>query len=217
MNALDYAQQRYTCKAYDSQKKIDQHTFEQLLECLRLTPSSINIQPWQYLIATSDDAKHRITQAMQGHNAHNIAKVQDASHVLVFCGYRTLEQAHLDKVLLAEKNAGRFLDDESFKKRKQLCQLYIQEYANAPEVLSTWIKEQLHIALGQLLLSAQIIGVQATAIGGFDPVLLDESLGLPNKNLNSVMIVSLGYASDNDFNRQLPKARLAPQEIFHYL
>lgn len=217
MNALDYSKQRYTCKAYDSNKKIDPRTFAMLLECLRLAPSSINIQPWQYLIATSDRAKAHIASAMQGQNAHNIPKVLQASHILVFCGYRTLDETHLAKVLLDEKAVGRLADDESFANRKALCQFYLQQYANQPSQLFAWIKEQLFIALGHFLLCAEMAGVQATAISGFNPDVLDNELALADKNLGSVIVVALGYASDQDFNRHLHKSRLAFQNIFYNL
>ncbi|WP_084260737.1 nitroreductase family protein [Moraxella ovis] len=39
------AQSRYTCKAYDPTKRIDDTTLDHILQALRLAPSSINIQP----------------------------------------------------------------------------------------------------------------------------------------------------------------------------
>lgn len=52
MDLLKIAQTRYTTKAYDPNKKIPAEQFERLLEILRLTPSSINIQPWHFLLPT---------------------------------------------------------------------------------------------------------------------------------------------------------------------
>jgi nitroreductase/dihydropteridine reductase len=48
MDLLNLAQQRYTTKAYDPNKKIPQDQIDLLLEVLRLAPSSINIQPWHF-------------------------------------------------------------------------------------------------------------------------------------------------------------------------
>lgn len=214
MNALDIAKNRYTCKAYDKYKKIDQATLQTLLECLRLSPSSINIQPWRFLVASTDNAKQRISKSMIGSDTHNVAKVLNASHVLVFCRYIQLNQAHLDKVLLAEQQAERFSSQESFDKRKALCQDYLKHYSSCPQNLTQWMTEQVFIALGHFLLSAQMLGVQATAIGGFNSSLLDKELGLDAKNLSSVVVVALGYASADDINQHLPKARLDSQDIF---
>ncbi len=50
MDLLNVSKTRYTTKAYDASKKIPQEQFERLLQILRLTPSSINIQPWHFLL-----------------------------------------------------------------------------------------------------------------------------------------------------------------------
>lgn len=47
MDVLNATQMRYTTKAYDASKNSD-HQFQRLLEILRLTPSSVNIQPWHF-------------------------------------------------------------------------------------------------------------------------------------------------------------------------
>ena len=36
---------------YDSEKKIPQEKIKKLLEILRFTPSSVNIQPWHFVVA----------------------------------------------------------------------------------------------------------------------------------------------------------------------
>ena len=57
MDSLNTAKTRYTTKAYDASKKIPKEQFEKLLEILRFSPSSVNIQPWHFLIAETDEAK----------------------------------------------------------------------------------------------------------------------------------------------------------------
>ena len=48
MNFLSLMQNRYTTKYYDPNKKISKDDIDSLLECLRLTPSSVNCQPWHF-------------------------------------------------------------------------------------------------------------------------------------------------------------------------
>ncbi len=48
MNILALIQKRYTAKKYNAHKAIPQEKIEELKEILRLTPSSINIQPWKF-------------------------------------------------------------------------------------------------------------------------------------------------------------------------
>ena len=71
MDLLKITQTRYTTKAYDPSKKIPAEQFERLLEILRLTPSSINIQPWHFFIADHDAPKQRIPKAFAATYASN--------------------------------------------------------------------------------------------------------------------------------------------------
>lgn len=70
MDVLNATQMRYTTKAYDASKKIPDHQFQRLLEILRLTPSSVNIQPWHFLIADNIEAKTRIAKGLTGRYAY---------------------------------------------------------------------------------------------------------------------------------------------------
>lgn len=62
-----------------------------------------------------------------------------------------------------------------------------------------------------------MLGIDATPIGGYDAQVLDDLLDLPAQNLKSSVLVSLGYASDDDGNKTLPKARLAMDDVVKFL
>lgn len=53
---------RYTTKRYDASKKVAQADLEVLCEALRLSASSINSQPWRFVVIESDAAKERMNQ-----------------------------------------------------------------------------------------------------------------------------------------------------------
>ena len=59
--------------------------------------------------------------------------------------------------------------------------------------------------------------IDATPIEGFDPKILNEELGLRENGLTSVVLVALGYRSEEDFNAKLAKSRLPAEEIFSEL
>ncbi|MGB8808325.1 MAG: nitroreductase family protein, partial [Acinetobacter calcoaceticus] len=85
MDLLNSVKSRYTTKAYDSEKKIPQEKINKLLEILRFSPSSVNIQPWHFFVADNLAAKERIAKALTGKYAYNGPKVLESSHTLVFC------------------------------------------------------------------------------------------------------------------------------------
>ena len=48
-----YARKRHTTKAYDPNRRIPDETVDKLKELLRFSPSSTNIQPWHFVIAST--------------------------------------------------------------------------------------------------------------------------------------------------------------------
>ncbi|MEG9476176.1 oxygen-insensitive NAD(P)H nitroreductase [Mannheimia sp. HC-2023] len=215
MNALTLAQQRYTTKAYDPAKKIPAETVERIIEILRLTPSSTNVQPWHFVLAESEQAKTRIAKSMLGTDDYNIPKVMNASHIIVLCSVNDVTPEHLEKVTDCEVAAGRYSQAD----RKRLSSArrdYVALYRSQGKI-PMWVENQTHIALGQLLWAAAMEGVDSTAIGGYQFDVLDAELGLAEKGLHSSVIVTLGYRAEDDPNVSKPKARLPLSQILTVL
>ncbi|MCU4535594.1 oxygen-insensitive NAD(P)H nitroreductase [Acinetobacter bereziniae] len=213
MDLLTVAKTRYTTKAYDATMKIPQEQFERLVEILRLTPSSINIQPWHFFIAEHDLAKQRIAKALVGKYAYNAPKVLDSSHTILFCTKADISEQHLADLLQQDDLSGRFKDEKAKQGQKESRSGYVSYYRNEKGDIQRWAENQTFIALGQMLLAAGIEGIDATPIGGFDEAILTEELGLTEKNLIPSVIMTLGYRSDVDFNAKLPKSRLAQKDV----
>lgn len=212
-NALQWAKKRYTCKAYDASRKIDSLKMKRILSALHLAPSSVNIQPWHFLVCAQDESKARIARAMPGDYAYNRAKVEDASHVVILCTRYEISKAHIDAVDYAEAEAGRiaFSDLKNSPRHRFFANNHFSE-----EALFHWAECQTFIALGQLLWAANLEEVDATVIGGFDKQILDEMFALSEQGLRSSVLCSLGYRHEKEMNHQLPKSRLPESEIFSF-
>lgn len=214
MDLLSISKNRYTTKAYDATQKIPAAQFERLLEVLRLTPSSINIQPWHYFIADNTEAKQRIAKALVGKYAYNAPKVLDSSHTILFCTQADITEQHLENVLNQDDLSGRFKDEQARQGQKDGRMGYIDYYRNEKGDIQRWAENQTFIALGQALLAAGIEGIDATPIGGFDEDLINQEFELAEKGLIPSVLLTLGYRSEADFNAKLPKSRLNKEEIF---
>ena len=77
-----------------------------------------------------------------------------------------------------------------------------------PEAFRAWTTAQAYIALGFLLYTAALIGVDTTAIEGAEFDEADCILGFDEMNLRTVMMVALGHRDPNDSNARRPKSRL---------
>lgn len=213
MDLVQILKTRYTAKAYDPARSIPADTVERLLASLRFSPSSVNAQPWHFIVADDEAGKARVAKAASGPYAYNAAKIVNASHVVILCARTTLPPAHLDAVLEQEQADGRYADNAAKEAGGKLRTGYVGQHEQAGDVLE-WNVKQVYIALGFLLLSAGELGVDATPMEGFDVGACDVEFDLAAQGLTPALIVSLGYHSGQDFNARLPKSRLPQEKLF---
>ena len=75
---------RYTAKQYDSAKRISAEDMDVLKEALRLSASSINAQPWKFIVLESDQAKERFHETFANKHQFNQHHAKEASHTILF-------------------------------------------------------------------------------------------------------------------------------------
>ena len=214
MDIARIALSRHTCKAYDPARKIPAEQIEQIKTLLRYAPSSVNSQPWHFIIAASSEGKARVAKAaQQGAYASNGPKILNASHVVVFCARTTMDDTHLAALLAQEEADGRFPAPEGKEMQNKGRNYYTNLHRFDFKDTQHWMEKQIYLALGTLLLGAAALKIDATPIEGFDARLLNEELGLREKGLASVVLAALGYRSPDDFNAKLPKSRFPMERV----
>ncbi|MBB2205620.1 oxygen-insensitive NAD(P)H nitroreductase [Gluconacetobacter takamatsuzukensis] len=213
MDLIEVLQHRYTAKAYNPDRRLPEEIVAQLMAALRFSPSSVNAQPWHFIVAGDEAGKARVAKGAAGPFAYNAPKILNASHVVLLCARTTLPPEHLQAVLDQEQADGRFAGEEAREGQRKTRAGYVALHEQAGD-LGMWTQKQAYIALGFLLLAAGTLGVDATPMEGFDAEALDGAFGLTDKGLAPAVIVALGYHSDADFNAKLPKSRLADSVVF---
>ncbi|QNA89967.1 oxygen-insensitive NAD(P)H nitroreductase [Massilia sp. Dwa41.01b] len=217
MDIVKASRQRYTAKAYDPTRQVPEETMQQIYEVLRNSPSSVNSQPWHFIVASSPEGKARLAKGVQGGYSFNEGKVRDASHVILFCTRVDAEGGHLDRLLEQEDRDGRYADEAAkaggAKGRLHFTNLHRYTYKDLPQ----WYEKQVYIALGQAMLAAAALGVDTTPMEGIDVAALDAELGLHEQGLSSLALLSVGYHAEGDFNARLPKSRLPQEQVFTFL
>jgi nitroreductase/dihydropteridine reductase len=214
LDIVHYARTRYAAKAYDPARKVPAPLIEQLRTLLRLAPSSVNSQPWHFVVASTDAGKARVAKATHGTFAYNAPKILNASHVFVLCTRHTLTDAHIDAVLEQEARDGRLPTPQARQTRRESLLGYADAHRYTRRDAQSWMEKQTYIALGFLLLSAAELELDATPIEGFDSDTLDRELGLHERGLVSSALVPVGYHGADDFNTRLPKSRLPAEGLF---
>ena len=205
MDILSLLNWRYATKRMNG-KKIPQEKVDIILESIRLSASSIGLQPYRVLVIEDPNLLEQIKPI-----AYNQSQITEASHLLVFAAWTDVTEEsiaeHLNLVA-TERNVS--LDSLGTTKN------YLQGLTkNTPEQNFNWAARQAYIALGTGLLAAASQEVDATPMEGFDANALDTLLGLPEKGLKSVSILPLGYRdAAQDWLVKLPKVRTPKQDFF---
>jgi len=158
MDILNALKTRYATKEFDSTKKLSDEQISQIEDLLQLSPSSTNIQPWHFIVATTDKGKKRITKASQGFYSFNEAKILDASAVVIFASKVDLTDEYLLHVLEKEDTDGRFPQKE-FKQqnhggRSYFAKMHKYDYRD----FAHWADKQVYLNLGNFLLGVAALG-----------------------------------------------------------
>lgn len=214
MDIAQIATTRRTAKAFDPAQKIPPAIVDQLRILLRHSPSSINSQPWHFILAATDAGKARVAKAAVGPYAYNAPKIRNAPLVAVLCVRADIDDAHLAAVLAQEEKDGRFPSPEDKEKQRLARAAYVELHRNIRRDVPHWMEKQVYLALGALLFGAAALGLDACPMEGFDPRALDGDLGLAAKGFRAAVLVALGRRGADDWNARLPKSRLPPESLF---
>ncbi|HDF2343171.1 TPA: oxygen-insensitive NAD(P)H nitroreductase [Morganella morganii] len=213
MTITQAVMQRYSTKSFDPAKKISDEVMNSIKTLLRYSPSSVNIQPWHFIIAASEEGKNRIAASTHPGFEFNTAKITDASHVVLLCAKTDVDEAYMNSVLDQEDKDGRYATPEHKAMNNSGRTFFVNLHKETLGDLPHWAAKQVFLNMGTLLLGASALGVDAVPMEGMDFNTLDTEFGLSAKGLAPVAVVSLGYRKEDDFNAALPKSRLPEAQI----
>lgn len=190
MSFLENMQQRYTTKKYDKTKKINPTTISELKEIVRLSPSSINSQPWQFSFISDQETRNKLSEF----SWHNKNIVRDCDTVVVFSRYENIE--------LFEKHIETNLSPGAVG--------YYKEFLKPlpAHELKAWFNKQLYLSLGVFLSACANMDIDSTPMEGIEPENYDAILN--QTDYHAEVAVCIGYRDQEDFNQiQLkPKSRI---------
>lgn len=195
---------RYAVKKYNNQKVSDE-AIQTILDAINLSASSTGMQPYRVIVVK--DAAIREELAKDSFNA----QILEASDLLVFAAFENITQSIIDDYM-AHVAAVREMPLEELSGFKQALETHM--LTQTPEVNFSWAARQAYIGLGTGLIAAAELKIDTTPMEGFNHEKLDQLLGLPEKGLKSVVLLSLGYRdAEQDIYANLKKVRLPLHEF----
>ncbi len=199
MKTIKALKWRYACKKFDSNKKISNKKIKRLKKAFNLTATSFGLFPLKMIVIKNQKVKNSLLE-----HAYYQKQVTDSSHLLVICMDTKMNDNTIDTHFDYEIEV-RKTDKETLAGfRQNLKDSFAKKTDNEKEQGSI---NQAYIALGNLMTVCALEKIDACPMEGFNPKKFDEVLDLKSLNLQSVLLLPVGYRAKNDFMSDLKKVR----------
>ncbi len=201
---------RYATKQFDPDRKISDQDWTALEEALRLSPSSGGLQPWKFIVVTDPAMRARLLPASYGQ-----PQITNASHLVVFTAKKNFGEADVES-LIKHTAATRGVSVESLAAFRGMLVGGIVKSMDEP-ARDAWARNQAYIALGNLLTSAALLGIDACPMEGFDRAQYDAILGLSSQGYGSAVIATFGYRAATDPYASAAKVRFPKDQVIAHV
>lgn len=202
---------RHACKRFDPDRKIPAEDFSFILEAGRLSPSSFGFEPWRFVVIQNQALRDRLKDVVWGAQGH----LPTASHYLaILCRKDDMrfDSAYIDRFMRDVQK----LPEDVIKMKRERYQKFQEtdlKLLESPRALFDWACKQAYIALGNMMTTAAMIGIDSCAIEGFNMDATEQILadaGLLDRNRFGLAVMgAFGYR----INPQPPKTRQSLQDI----
>ncbi len=198
---------RYAVKKFDATKKIAETDWNTLEQAMWLSASSFGLQPWKFLGIKSPEIRKKLRPV-----SWNQSQVEEASHFVVFAAKTSMDEAYVSQFIQTVAQV-RAVPAETFSGYQKAINGFVS--AVPKEQIIHWNSRQTYLALGNLLTSAAILGIDACPMEGMDPKQYDSILGL-GVDYATVCGCALGYRSAEDKYSSTAKVRFPKTLVFDY-
>ncbi len=208
-NYNETIQWRYATKKFNTTAIIPEEQWQAIEDTLCLCPSSIGLQPWLFLVIKTAELREELRVASFGQS-----QVTDASHYVVLCARRSIEDSDLERLVAAKKEAYQLSDEQAASALERYKGYSF--FWDSPEKLKSYVESQIHLAAGFVSYAAAQWRIDSCMIGGMVPEKYDEILGLNGTAYRSVLGIAFGYRDSSDAHANDPKVRFSKSELIEY-
>ncbi|MEW4225962.1 NAD(P)H-dependent oxidoreductase [Rossellomorea marisflavi] len=194
---LDAFSFRHATKAFDPEKKISDADFSYILETGRLSPSSVGYEPWKFVILQNPEIREKLREVSFGAQG----QLPTASHMVIILARKnaTPQSDYVQHLLKNIKQVPEDTMGDMVKAYTQFQEVDINIY-ESERALFDWASKQTYIALGNMMTSAAMIGIDSCPIEGFNyekaTLILEEAGILDSENFGISVMAAFGYRAE---------------------
>ncbi|MEJ6527710.1 nitroreductase family protein [Exiguobacterium sp. USCH10] len=188
---MEIVKGRRSIRVYDENVKISKEEMTQILEEATTAPSSLNLQPWRFVVIDSAEGKETLLPLA----SFNKRQVETSSSVIaLFADYQMAD--YTEEIFDTAVERGMMPAEV----RDRQVDMIKGIFKDAPKEM---VKDSIMLDSGlvamQLMLVARAHGYDTNPIGGYDKANIAEAFGLDKERYLPVMLLSIGKAAEEGY------------------
>ena len=199
MHTKQWLEWRYATKQFIDDTPLPEADLTYILEAGNLAATSYGLQPFGLVVVTDKALKEAIMA-----NAYNQVQVGTNSALIVVAARTDVDEAMISEYTSRIERV-RGLPSGTTDGYKAMMVGHLMSLSQ--EVRFTWAQRQSYLALGTMMVAAAEKEVDHCPMEGFDPVKVNEILGLAGHNLHATALLALGHRSPEDKSQHYAKVR----------
>jgi len=193
---LDAYHFRHACKVFDPEKKISDETFSTILETGRLSPSSFGFEPWKFLVVQDRALREKLMPVTWGAQG----TLPTASHFVIILARKQRSMKYDSDYITHMMYDVHHLPEAAAEGRREKYRVFQQQdfrLLESERATFDWAARQCYIALGNMMTTAAMLGVDSCPIEGFKAdemqQILSDALGVDTTEFGVAVMVAFGY------------------------
>ena len=201
---------RHACKEFDSSKKISDSDFEIILKGGQLSPSSMGIEPWKFLVIQNESLREELATVSWGGKK----QIPSCSHLVILLSRMPKELKHDSSYIHHLLTEVKQMPQEAVENFKGVIKMIEDtRFQNNDQALLNYSCLQTYIAAANMMTVSAMQQIDSCAMGGYDQKAVEEILikhNLLNKEeFYLTLMIAFGYR----INEPTPKTRQSLNDL----
>ena len=201
---------RHACKEFDSSKKISDSDFEIILKGGQLSPSSMGIEPWKFLVIQNESLREELATVSWGGKK----QIPSCSHLVILLSRMPKELKHDSSYIHHLLTDVKQMPQEAIENFKGVVKMIEDtRFQNNEQALLNYSCLQTYIAAANMMTVSAMQQIDSCAMGGYDQKAVEEILikhNLLNKDeFYLTLMIAFGYR----INEPTPKTRQSLNDL----
>ncbi|CAH1190432.1 Putative NAD(P)H nitroreductase YfkO [Paenibacillus auburnensis] len=187
---------RHATKEFDSSRKISDEDFQFILETGRLSPSSFGFEPWRFVVVQNPELREKLRLHAWGAQK----QLPTASHFVLILSRQPKDLAADSSFIGGMMRDVQQLPPAVAEGKQKVYDTFLNDdfgLRGNERAQFEWGARQTYLALGNMMTSAALIGIDSCPIEGFDKEKIEQTLEaegiLDREHFGIACMVAFGY------------------------